>query len=217
MSASQSMMLQRAVRYASHMAGYGSFFPTEPRAMLEIGNLQACSSRRTCVWDRSLFWSPALSCLNPHDSFSSCHSSVFLLQECNLTMRTRRASVVSGLRRLACSHSVRRTASATGRVPPSLAHSHRMEFTPSVSARTLQRIERVCRLTMQLGTTAADSMDIAAAPAWLQSSVAAGVASGAGRDANLLLLHFGGDPDDPPVRERSSCTRARLRRQFTHH
>ena len=41
---------------------------------------------------------------------------------------------------------------------------------------------------MQLGTPAADSMDIAAAPAWLQSSVA----SGAGRDANLLLLQFRG-------------------------
>ena len=82
-------------------------------------------------------------------------------------------------------------------------------------SKTLQQIERVCRLTMQLGTPAADSMDIAAAPAWLQPSVA----SGAGRDANLLLLHFGGNPDDPPVRERSSCTRARptqaIRASFT--
>jgi hypothetical protein len=41
---------------------------------------------------------------------------------------------------------------------------------------------------MQLGTPAADSMDIAAAPAWLQPSIA----SGAGRDANLLLLQFRG-------------------------
>jgi hypothetical protein len=41
---------------------------------------------------------------------------------------------------------------------------------------------------MQLGNPAADSMDIAAAPAWLQSSVA----SGAGRDAKLLLLQFRG-------------------------
>ena len=55
---------------------------------------------------------------------------------------------------------------------------------------------------MQLGTPAADSMDIAAAPAWLQSSVA----SGAGRDANLLLmlfrellLQFRDDPDGRPV------------------
>ena len=39
---------------------------------------------------------------------------------------------------------------------------------------------------MQLGTPAADSMDIAAAPAWLQSSVSAGD----DRDANLLLLQF---------------------------
>ena len=53
-------------------------------------------------------------------------------------------------------------------------------------SKSLQQIERVCRLTMQLGTPAADSMDIAAAPAWLQSSIA----SGAGRDANLLLLQF---------------------------
>ena len=45
----------------------------------------------------------------------------------------------------------------------------------------------VCRfITMQLGTPAADSMDIAAAPAWLQPIIA----SGAGRDANLLLLQF---------------------------
>ena len=36
---------------------------------------------------------------------------------------------------------------------------------------------------MQLGTPAADSMDIAAAPAWVKPSIA----SGAGRDANLLL------------------------------
>ena len=48
---------------------------------------------------------------------------------------------------------------------------------------------------MQLGTPAADSMDIAAAPAWLQPSIA----SGAGRDAKLLLLHFGGDHDGRPV------------------
>ena len=55
-------------------------------------------------------------------------------------------------------------------------------------SKSLQQIERVCPLTMQLGTPAADSMDIAAAPAWLQPSVA----SGAGRDANLLLLQFRG-------------------------
>ena len=55
-------------------------------------------------------------------------------------------------------------------------------------SKSLQQIERVCRLTMQLGTPAADSMDIAAAPAWLQLSIA----SGAGRDANLLLLQFRG-------------------------
>ena len=41
---------------------------------------------------------------------------------------------------------------------------------------------------MQLGTPAADSMDIAAAPAWLQPIIA----SGAGRDANLLLRQFRG-------------------------
>ena len=45
----------------------------------------------------------------------------------------------------------------------------------------------VCRfITMQLGTPAADSMDIAAAPAWLQSIVAAGD----DRNAKLLLLQF---------------------------
>ena len=51
---------------------------------------------------------------------------------------------------------------------------------------TLQQFERVPLYNMQLGTPAADSMDIAAAPAWLQPSIA----SGAGRDANLLLLQF---------------------------
>ena len=51
---------------------------------------------------------------------------------------------------------------------------------------------------MQLGTPAADSMDIAAAPAWLQPIIA----SGAGRDANLLLLQF------RALSRRSSCTRA---------
>ena len=53
-------------------------------------------------------------------------------------------------------------------------------------SKSLQQIERVCSITMQLGTPAADSMDIAAAPAWVKPSIA----SGAGRDANLLLLQF---------------------------
>ena len=110
---------------------------------------------------------------------------------------------------LACSHSVRRTASATSRVPPSLAVSSHGRSAIGQRSKTLQQIERACPLAMQLGNPAADSMDIAAAPAWLQSSVAAGVASGAGRDANSLLLHFGGDFG------RSSCTPA-VRRQFTH-
>ena len=105
--------------------------------------------------------------------------------------------------------------SANGRVQPSLAVSSLGRFPCGRRSKMLQRIERVCSITMQLGTPAADSMDIAAAPAWLQSSIA----SGAGRDANLLLLHFGGNPDDPPVRERSSCTRARptqaIRASFT--
>ena len=48
-------------------------------------------------------------------------------------------------------------------------------------SKSLQQIERVQLKTMQLGTPAADSMDIAAAPAWLQSSVA----SGAGHDSYL--------------------------------
>ena len=48
---------------------------------------------------------------------------------------------------------------------------------------TLQQIERVCSITMQLGTPAAKRMDIAAAPPWLPSIVAAGN----DRDTNLLL------------------------------
>jgi hypothetical protein len=64
----------------------------------------------------------------------------------------------------------------------------RTDAASSVGAETLQQIECVCRSTMQLGTPAADSMDIAAAPAWLQPCIA----SGAGRDANLLLLQFRG-------------------------
>ena len=46
-----------------------------------------------------------------------------------------------------------------------------------------QQIERVCSITMQLGTPAAKRMDIAAAPPWLPSIVAAGN----DRDTNLLL------------------------------
>ena len=53
-------------------------------------------------------------------------------------------------------------------------------------SKSLQQFERVPLYNMQLGTPAADSMDIAAAPAWLQPIIA----SGAGRDANLLLLQF---------------------------
>jgi len=47
----------------------------------------------------------------------------------------------------------------------------------------LQRIACVCRLTMQLWHPAAKRMDIAAAPPWLPSIVAAGN----DRDTNLLL------------------------------
>ena len=83
---------------------------------------------------------------------------------------------------------VRRTASATSRVPPSLAVSSHGRSAIGQRSKTLQQIERAWPLAMQLGNSAADSMDIAAAPAWLQSSVA----SGAGRDAKLLLLQFRG-------------------------
>ena len=189
------------------------FFPTGPRGMLEIGNLQACNSRRTCVCDRSRVCVSSLSCLNPHASGSSCHSSFSFYRNATSPWEHGEplwSRVSDGLH----AHNsvyVQPPQPAASRLPLHTLIARRPRHRSALE--TLQQFERVPLYNMQLGTPAADSMDIAAAPAWLQPSIA----SGAGRDANLLLLQFrdlllqfrGRSP-------RSSCTRA-LRRQFTHH
>ena len=162
MRASQSMMLQRA---GSHMASYGCRFQIKAVRNAGYNALRACcTSTNVCVSDRAAF----LGCsqhANPHVARFSCYSSVGLLQECNLTMGTRRASVVSGLRRLACSQLSVRT----------LRNKPRPAFPCTLSSHGCSAIGHsrkccsnlsVCRfITMQLGTPAADCMDIAAAPA----------------------------------------------------